>query len=276
MSTRVFVGTDKEHWKDTYLMENLDTAKVIIKKDWDMLFIYDGNEGSGKSVMAMQDAYYCDPTLTLDRVAFTPEEFKKAVLSADKYQAVIYDEAYTGLSSRATMSMINRTLVTMLAEIRQKNLFVFVVCPCFFDVDKYVALWRSRALIHVRTGEKFQRGFFSFYNVDRKKALFVNGKKYYSYSQPKPNFVGTFPNFYPLDEEEYRKKKKTSLINKQTTIGDAEIDKRYKKIIFNKLVDYPDDTILNKVVKSHIIGITLQGYYKWYNKRGEEEERILK
>ena len=30
-------------YMDGYLKSNLDTAKRIIKKDWDMLFVYDGN-----------------------------------------------------------------------------------------------------------------------------------------------------------------------------------------------------------------------------------------
>src|SRR3990167_8074395 len=154
---------------DGYLKQNLDTAKEVIRKDWDMVFCYDGAEGSGKSRKAIQDAYYCDPTLTMDRIVFTPYLFRKVVINSKPFQAVVYDEAYTGLSSRATMSLINRTLISMLAEIRQKNLFVFVVMPTFFDLDKYVALWRSRYLIHIYTQGQFERGYFTFYNVDKKK-----------------------------------------------------------------------------------------------------------
>jgi len=158
--------TDKDYYIDGYLNSNLKLAKTTIHKDWDMIFCVDGPEGSGKSVLTMQMAYACDPSFNNSRVCFTPSEFRKAILTANKYQAVVYDEAYTGLSSRATMSLINRTLISMLAEIRQRNLFVFIVMPTFFDLDKYVALWRSRALIHVYIGKNFQRGFFSFYNMD--------------------------------------------------------------------------------------------------------------
>jgi len=258
---KVFQGTKEEYYMDGYLKENLDTAKKVIQKDWDMLFLYDGNEGAGKSVMAMQDAYYCDPTLNIDRVTFTPEEFKKAILNADKYQAVVYDEAYTGLSSRATMSLINRTLVSMLAEIRQKNLFVFIVMPSFFDLDRYVALWRSRALLHIRTGEAFERGFFSFYNTDKKKALYVLGKKYYSYSQPKPNFTGRFTNHYCINEEEYREKKKNSLINKGN-YKDKTLTKEIQELLFRRIVHYPAETKLSLPVKLKLIGISKPTYYQ--------------
>jgi len=205
--------TDKNYYMDGYLRQNFDSAKEAVKNDWDMLFLYDGIEGSGKSVKAQQDAYYCDPTLNIERITFTADEFKKAILNAKPFQSVIYDEAYSGLSSRSAMSTVNRALVSMLAEIRQKNLFVFIVMPTFFDLDKYVALWRSRALIHVYT-HGFQRGYFRFYSSSKKKSLYVNGKKFYNYAKPEPNFIGRFTNFYPVDQEEYKAKKRKSLVDR--------------------------------------------------------------
>lgn len=260
---------DKKFYIDGYLKGNLDIARKVIKKDWDMLFIYDGAEGSGKSVKAMQDAFYCDPTLTIDRITFTPTEFRKAIINAKPYQSIIYDEAYTGLSSRATMSLINRTLISMLAEIRQKNLFVFVVLPCFFDLDKYVALWRSRALIHVYTGDGFERGRFAFYNSDRKKNLFVLGKKFYSYSKPSPNFLGRFTNFYPIDEEEYRKKKKESLINREKLRENEEIKIELENAMFERVVETAGIT---NDTKMKILGLPRATYYwklRQFNQKNE-------
>jgi len=255
-------------YMDGYLRVNFDRAKEVIRKDWDMVIVYDGNEGSGKSVKAMQDAFFCDPTFNIDRIVFTPPDLRKAIMSAKPYQAVLYDEAYTGLSSRATMSMINRSLISMLAEIRQKNLFVFVVMPCFFDLDKYVALWRSRVLIHVYT-KNFQRGYFSFYNVDRKKDLYINGKKYYSYFKPKANFNGRFTNFYPVDEKEYRKKKKNSLLVREKKREEAEMMKEVQKEIFNRVIEMEDIT---NVVKIKILGISEPTYYNWVRRFNEERE----
>ena len=262
------IVNEKEFYIDGYLKTNLDTAKNVIKKDWDMVFCYDGFEGSGKSVKAMTDAFYCDSTLTLDRITFTPYEFRKAIRTAKPYQAVIYDEAYTGLSSRATMSMINRALISMLAEIRQKNLFVFVVMPTFFDLDKYVALWRSRALIHVYTKD-WERGYFQFYNVDRKKSLYIQGKKFYSYSKPEANFRGRFTKFYPVDETEYKKKKKNSLLDREKKAEEQQIKHEVEQALFNRIMAL-DEAILNKIpnkVISKILGISESYYYiklkKW-------------
>ena len=139
------------YYMDGYLKPNLDSIKKLVKKDWDFVFIVDGMEGGGKSTFALQIALYLDPTLNLDRVVFDSEEFEKAVLKAEKYQSIIYDEAITGLYSREAMQYINTTLTKLLAQIRQKNLFIFVILPSFFDLDKYVSMWRARGLFNIYT-----------------------------------------------------------------------------------------------------------------------------
>jgi hypothetical protein len=217
--------TDQNYYMDGYLKTNLDTAKKIAAKDWDMVFLVDGSEGSGKSILTQQVCYYLTPTFN---ITFKPEEFEQAIDEAERFTGVIYDEAMTGLSSRAAMTRINRALVNKLAEIRQKNLFVFIVLPTFFDLDKYVALWRSRALLHVYTGENFERGYFAFYNIDRKKDLYINGKKFYSYHKPRPNFTGRFTNHYCVDEQEYRREKLKSLYNREESANTA-YEERYKQ-----------------------------------------------
>lgn len=254
---------DQEFSMDGYLCENYDIGKKAVKQDWDMTFVVDGGEGSGKSVCAMQGALYCDPTFNIKRIAFTPQQFKSMILGAEKYQAIVYDEAYTGLSSRSAMSMINRTLISMLAEIRQKNLFIFVVMPCFFDLDKYVALWRSRALIHVYTGEGFQRGFFAFYNIDKKKELYCLGKKLYNYSKPFPNFRGRFVNHYTVDPVEYKKMKLDALNEKSKVNEQEEFNSAMRDILFRRLISdkFLDGKIPN-IVKARILGVSEVHFYR--------------
>lgn len=262
--------SDKEYYMDGYLKDNLDVAIRVIKRDLDMVFSIDGGEGAGKSVLTMQCAYYVDPTLTLERVAFTPTEFRHAIINAQPYQSVIYDEAYTGLSSRATMSLINRTLISMLAEIRQKNLFVFVVMPTFFDLDRYVAIWRSRALIHVYFGDDFERGYFAFYNTDKKKDLYINGKKFYGYSKPRPNFSGRFTNYYPIDEAAYRLKKKNSLIAREKSVEEAEKRREIEAELFERIMNLSKDIPHN--TKMEILGMPSATYFRKIKQYNEMRE----
>lgn len=209
---KVFQDTDKEFYMDGYLKQILDTAKKEIQKNWDMVFLIDGMEGSGKSVLTMQMAYYCDPTLTVDRIVFNDDDFKKAITEAKPFQAIHYDEAYQGLNSRSAMSKVNKSIVQMLTVIRAKQLFIFIVLPSFFDLDKYVAIWRTRALINVYHTEDFQRGFFKYYSHGDKKKLYLGGKKYYNYSLVRPEFRGHFPDFYPVDKELYKEKKNATAV----------------------------------------------------------------
>ena len=49
--------------------------------------------------------------------------------------------------------------------------------------------------------------------MDKKKQLYVLGKKFYNYNKPTANFRGRFYTFYPVDETEYRKKKRSEKDN---------------------------------------------------------------
>lgn len=253
---KVFEGTPQEYYMDGYIKDNLDEAKNKIIKDWDFIFVCDGEEGSGKSVFAMQLAFYCDPTLSFSRYAFTPSQFKKAIFNAKQYEAVVYDESHSGLNARATMSLINRSLVSMLTKIRQKNLFVFILLPTFFDLDKYVALWRSRALIHIYTGNDMERGYFKFYGKKRKKYLYLLGKKYYDYEIEKPDFYGRFTHNYCLDEKEYRRLKYSTV--SEDYYGD-EIKKLFEDMLFERIVKLGEKLTLHQ--KLAILGLSTTQYY---------------
>ncbi len=196
----------KEIYIDGYLKANLDGCKRLVKKDWDMVFVVDGEERSGKSVFAQQSALYCDPTFNINDIVFNPEDFEKKIDEAKQYKSIVYDEAYGGLNSKQVLSKVSQILVKKFTEIGRKNLFIFVVLPCFFELHKYVAIWRSRALFHVYH-KNYERGRFACWSGENKKFLYINGKKFYSYAKPKPSFIGSFTKGYTVDRKEYEDKK---------------------------------------------------------------------
>ena len=199
-----------------YLNDTLKTNLDIIKKastlDWDFIFIVDGIEGAGKSVFTQQLAYYLDPTLDISRICFSGEEFIEACINAKKYQAVIYDEAITGANIRQAMNDVNVDVMKMMGMIRQKNLYIFIVIPSFFDLDRYIALWRSRAVFHVFAKSYNDRGHFYCYK-DRKNFMWIKYRKYFYYSDKLKDFRGNFTNVYCVEENAYRDKKATTLLN---------------------------------------------------------------
>jgi hypothetical protein len=156
---------------------------------------------SGKSTIASQVALYLDPTYNLDRCTFTADQFIQAVITAERYTCVVFDEAFGYLNSRQALSKFNRSLIKVMSEMGSRNLFIIIVLPSFFELDKYPALHRSVSLIHV-----YQRGKFSSYGYSKKKSLYIAGKKFYSYATT-PDFIGRFTKHFTLEVDEYKKKK---------------------------------------------------------------------
>lgn len=234
----------KEQYYNESMVEVLNEVRKMLKRDKDVIAIYDGNVGEGKSTKCQQDLLYVDPTLGtpegLNRVCFDAEDFKKAVLGAKKKQAIIFDEALGGLNIRRTMSSINVTLIQLLTEIRQKNLFIGICLPSIFDLDKSIAIHRSTYLVNVfsKNGE---RGFFNFYGREAKKRLFTNtmAKRTYQYFS-RPSFVGRFTSGYVIDEELYRKKK-DDVLKRYLQTGDS------KKMVFTDAVKLREAEIYSKL-----------------------------
>src|SRR3990167_1240677 len=116
-------GIKRNLYVDTRLWDRIQ-RKIIPKinqKDNDWVWVVDGAEGAGKSVFAQQIAKLVDPTFDTSRMCMTPQEFTTAILKAKKGQAVIFDEAFTGLSSRQSLAEVNRLIVSLMMEMRQKN-----------------------------------------------------------------------------------------------------------------------------------------------------------
>jgi len=201
---------------EPWIREKFDTKVIpdLKKKDKDSVICIDGSEGSGKSTLGLQLCRYVDPTFNLSRVVFTPEEFRDAIYKAKKGQAIMFDEAFTGFSSRASLSGVNKTLVSLMMQLRQKNLFIAIVLPTIFLLDKYISLFRTRVLIHVYE-VRGRRGFYKVYSSRKKKELIFNKKaKVYSYgvnTKLRGRFYGVFALGGEDEEKAYRKKKEVSL-----------------------------------------------------------------
>lgn len=219
---------DISYYMDKRLKANLDNIKKMIKdKDKDFVMVIDGAEGSGKSVMALQICKYVDPTFCLERVGMTGEETAKIIRKATTNQGVQYDEGFTGLSSRAALSQINKMLVSLFMQVRQKNLFIVICIPSIFMLDKYAAMFRTKALIHVF--ESRNRHLFFVFNRKHKKQLLLEGSKTYSYGKSikkMPIFKGEFRGKYPIDEKAYRAKKTRALNKVEEYVQEKTIDDR--------------------------------------------------
>lgn len=198
-----------DYFVDPIIKEELDKVKKnVTKKDRDYVMVIDGEEGAGKSVLAFQIAKYLDSKFVLDNICFNADQFIARLKTAPKYSCIILDEAFSSANSRASLTEVNRSLIGVATEMRQRNLFVIIVIPSFFDLDKYFALWRCRSLFHVYFKKDGSRGRYVIFPKSKKKYLYLTGKKFYDYRKPaSPYPPCSFPNYYTIDETEYRKKK---------------------------------------------------------------------
>jgi len=188
---------EKEFYLDGYIKSNLDLGLEQLKNDFDQVWFIDGAEGAGKSDAAAQYGYYVNPEETrhtfLDRFCLSAEEFDKVILEAKQFDCVVLDEAFGGMSATGSMARINRVLQRRFTEIRAKNLFVFIVAPSFMDIMRYFAIWRSKCLLHIYLNKERDRGFCSFYGEQKKRKLYILGKKnFYNYSIVSPQFTFRF------------------------------------------------------------------------------------
>lgn len=239
---------DRKIYADKALYTALSIYKRGVKHDRDCLGVVVGKPGSGKSVLAQQIAKFLDPGFDLHRVYFEGEKLIRALVdpTTPKYSAFVYDEAREGLNARSSMSRTNKIITDCLAEIRQKNLYIIVVLPDFWDLDANVAKKRSRFLINVKevpnpnateNEDPFERGYFEFWNEKAKNRLYILGKKnFHEIDTYSPVFVGRFYNQYVTNEEKYREMKNLALrTNRRLDEYDHQVSDRAKGEIEKKI-----------------------------------------
>ena len=207
----------------------------LTKEDDDRVFIVDGRERSGKSLWTFQQAAYIDPTFIKrflsgkPTITFIPEDTLKAIQrtkSSDTVtKCIMFDEAFRGLSSRSVLSKTNKLIVQALMEMGQKNLVLFIVLPSFFLLDRYPAVLRSNALIHIERPKKYKKQtgrYFKVFNYQKKAWLYNMGlNRGWGYPMS-THFKGKFFGKYPGGDEVekyYRKIKHDSLIEIEKEFG---------------------------------------------------------
>lgn len=208
-----FIYKEKSFYMDDRLDRDLRTKVYpdLMKNDKDNVFLIDGGEGTGKSkfgdILGAHAGLNMECDYDLDSICLAPEEFRDRIQNCPPRTVVIYDEAHRGMGSRRALSEINNILVDLMMEMRQKNLYVLIIMPTFFLLDKYAALFRAKGLFHVYE-KKRKRGYWCFFNEKNKLRLYVLGKKLLNYNVMKwPRYRGRFFDQWSIDETKYRAKK---------------------------------------------------------------------
>lgn len=207
---------------DGNLKKNFDNFLIPgVQRKWDAVSLITGIEGSGKSTACMSFAKYLDKDFPgepledgttrrrCDRIVFTSEQFLEAIDKASAGQCIVFDEAIMGFMAADAATEMQRILIRKMTLIRKKRLYIFIVIPSLFLLRMYMAVFRSKFMIHFYTPDGLKRGFFKFYNSDKKRELYIAGKKDFNQDAAGFNFQGRTTNTEGLffDVNEYDKKK---------------------------------------------------------------------
>ena len=233
-------------YMDGYLHENLGVMANKIVDDMTFLGVLFSSTlevGTGKSVMAQEigEAYTeminekhgLDIPFTVNNVVFRPKDLIEQAKKLPKYSCIILDE----WEDSHYWSELGLALRQFFRKCRQLNLFMIVIIPNFFELTKGYAISRSVFAMDVKFAGEFERGFFDFYSFERKKTLYLKGKKDYNYNVTQPNFKGRFTDGYAVGEEAYRTKKYNDLVKYEEEQEKKSVAKTEKEIaieMFNK------------------------------------------
>lgn len=236
---------------DGYLFKLLSgLQEAVLNHNSSAVIICDGRSGLGKTTISIQMAFKLSPNFNIDKIFYEPDSFLEGLARAQKGDCLIFDEAML-ISSRSTLSKINKMIIIAMSMIRSKQVFVIFCCNSIFDLDRNLALSRADLLIHVFGNNLLDRGnFLAFFKPKgnfecRIKTLYLLGKQMYSYSKPQANFHGVFYKPFLIDEEEYEKRKQIA-INKFLMEGALRLPKRdkYLYILVKHLRDYLNYNVL--------------------------------
>lgn len=239
---------------DGYLTNILKDVNEYKNKNFDCVGIVTGEEGSGKTTLAMQMCSYMDKDFNNDHIIFNGRQFEEAIQKLPKGSTILWDEADDVGSAWASEMMI--TLKKTFKRIRKNNFFILLVTPTFHDLNKYFAIHRARFLINVHT-DFTTRGFFKFYNRKAKRMLYIYGKKEMNMSAYKCTLFGRFPNYpkgFPIDFEAYEAAKDKATME---TFDKVQTPKNIRKEILFNLIAFMDKNKYpyTKTLLSTIIGI---------------------
>ncbi len=231
---------------DRALKARLDNVKRILKKKYDCVFCIDGKERIGKSTLGITCGWYLsDEQLTQNNFASGLNDAAKKIKDLPDASVLIVDEGSLMFSSKDAMSKKQKELIKILDVIGQKNMVFIIILPSFFELNKSIAIRRSRFLLHCYSDANLNRGKFVYFGEKRKSKLYEMGKKNFgSYNRPKADFPGSFLDFKPSWYAEYLEIKKKSMLEAldvEKVLVEEDVVKRHAlKVITNsKKLDSP-------------------------------------
>jgi hypothetical protein len=267
-------------YADETLYENIKVlAKTIVNDMTYLSVLYSSTleVGTGKSTLAQQIAemyieqmktiHNIDLPFSTNNIVWRAKDLIDRAFKVPRYSPIILDE----WEDAHYWSELGMSLRQFFRKCRQLNLFIIVIIPNLFQLSPSYAISRSVFAIDVKFQGEFEKGYFAFYNFDKKRDLYILGKKTYNYKVTSPNFQGRFLAGYAVDDAEYRKAK----LDDMTKYDDDNrkpkgvIEKEMKASLCKKmLINNPK---LSKDELASAFGVTKRCINLWLEGKNIEE-----
>lgn len=247
-------NTDKVgFYLDGYVKEVCDAvvARVSSRKQ-DILMLFAGQEGSGKTGASINCAYYIAEqsgrTFTEDNVFFNIDKMMEFAGNSEK-QVIIWDESALGGLAASWSNASQVKLKSMLMVCRKlQHVFMFNI-PRFYRLSRDL-IERAYCMFQVYEDDTEKPGNFMFFGRDGLENLFGEWKKtnrpnYYKYSKFYGHFLWRLP--YLINEEVYEKRKTaaiqalvdmkkedTSKVNLKKDLREFKITNKFKELGLNQ------------------------------------------
>jgi len=235
-----------------YLKREALRIRQWLRKDFDHIMAIDGDERLGKSTLAYHWCKLIDPKFPGEdawKICYDYTEFYQAIERAKKYSAILLDEGAEMFYKLDFMRVESKEAKKCLMRIGAKNLFICIVIPNFWDLDKYFTNHRVRTWCHVKA-----RGVFRFHV--RKKRPYEKDAWY------EPKWEDTYP---PLDKEDkkiYLERKERFLRPEIVIIEDR---KKRRDIILHAIVKLRNEGKTFREI-AQLFGCSWQAIQQYYNK----------
>ena len=117
-----------------------------IKKNRNLIALFIGDTGSGKSMSSIRLAERVDPNFSVDRIVFTVKEFLSLVNAGlPPGSVIVFDDAGLGINARLWQEMSARVFGMLTQGFRYKQIMTFITVPDETFIER-----QSRKLVHIR------------------------------------------------------------------------------------------------------------------------------
>lgn len=201
------------------------------RKKKDVVIIYGGNEGTGKTTLAIQHCYVISKLagtkFGIDNIYFDPNKLYEDITNTrhPPGSVILFDEGVTGLLAKMGTSKLGVKLQIMLNTCRSKRYALLICIPRAYELPEWLIKHRSHGLYktfeYQSTGGQGSRNAFIgfppvskelWYNlIKRKKSEEANKVKTTLPVNFSPWPFGTTSINTPFTEEQYESKKLTQM-----------------------------------------------------------------